>query len=190
MWVWVDHSWVFWLLPCEALSWLSRPAPHSSSWETWQAEVIQPQRAQAGLSPPHSCGQSGTQWERGGQGRSGDLLNSSPERSKVWAGAPESQHKGLAGRAGPPLDSKSLKTVCAEHSGLCHNTALFIPVTFHSTLFLFLMWPRFLLMMIICVFIKVSFLAVSLAECITVSPHLFWWHAYIQDNNVFQMHIR
>lgn len=77
----------------------------------------------------HSCRQSGTKWEMGGEGASRDLLNSSPGRSKVWAWAPESQHKG---RARPPLHSGI--RLCWAHSGLCHNTALFIQVTFHRAL--------------------------------------------------------
>lgn len=96
----------------------------------------------------------------GGERQSKDLLSSSARRSKVWAGAAEPQHKG---QQIPWKQSWA-------HSALCHNTALFVQVTFHSTLFLFLMWPRFLLMMVIRVFIKLSFLAVPLAGCMTISP--------------------
>lgn len=103
------------------------------------------------------------------EGWSRDLLKRSPRRSKVWAVAPESQHKGLAGRV-KHFQIPSNRA-CWAHSGLCHNTALFILCNFsQSTLLLFLMWPRFLLMMVICVFNKASFLAVSLAECIAISP--------------------
>lgn len=35
------------------------------------------------LPPPHSCGQSGTKWAMEEEGRSRDLLNSSPKRSKM-----------------------------------------------------------------------------------------------------------
>lgn len=115
---------------------------------------------------PSSPQQSGTKWEMGGEGQSRDLLDSQEEQGvsrNCWAPA-----------QGVGWDSQASTWQQTPwnwaHSGLCHSTALFIQVTFLSTLFLFLTWPRFLLMMIICVFIKVSLLAVSLAECIPVSP--------------------